>query len=82
MGVHEQVGAVVDGIVRRVEEYGTFVGLNGTKVSGLLHVSNISRSRVESVEVRLVLSCFTFAPSPAVPPSEKCGKFTELVVDS
>ena len=48
-----QVGAVVDGIVRRVEEFGAFVGINGMKVSGLLHISNISRARVDATKVCL-----------------------------
>lgn len=43
------LGALMWGEVRRVEEFGAFVGLEGTRISGLLHVSNISRSRVESV---------------------------------
>jgi len=45
------LGALMWGEVRRVEEFGAFVGLEGTRISGLLHVSNISRSRVESVSV-------------------------------
>lgn len=45
-----KVGAVVDGVIRRVEEYGAFVGLDGMKVSGLLHISNISRARVDSTK--------------------------------
>ena len=47
------LGALMWGEVRRVEEFGAFVGLDGTRISGLLHVSNISRSRVESVAVSL-----------------------------
>ncbi|KAA6425999.1 MAG: 30S ribosomal S1 [Trebouxia sp. A1-2] len=43
------LGALMWGEVRRVEEFGAFIGLEGTRISGLLHVSNISRSRVESV---------------------------------
>jgi predicted RNA-binding protein with RPS1 domain len=46
-----QVGNVVNGVVRRVEPYGAFVGLDGMKVSGLLHISNISRTHVENVSV-------------------------------
>eukprot|EP00884_Botryococcus_braunii_P006874 jgi/Botrbrau1/16188/Bobra.0342s0005.1 len=45
-----KVGAVVDGLVRRVEEFGAFVGINGMKVSGLLHISNISRARVDATK--------------------------------
>ena len=43
-----EVGALVTGEVRRVEAFGVFVGLDGLKVSGLLHVSNISRLRVDN----------------------------------
>ena len=46
-----QVGALVWGTVRRVESYGVFVGIDGTRLSGLLHISCISRSHIESVEV-------------------------------
>eukprot|EP00232_Nephroselmis_pyriformis_P026589 CAMPEP_0182855760 /NCGR_PEP_ID=MMETSP0034_2-20130328/2036_1 /TAXON_ID=156128 /ORGANISM="Nephroselmis pyriformis, Strain CCMP717" /LENGTH=478 /DNA_ID=CAMNT_0024986769 /DNA_START=10 /DNA_END=1446 /DNA_ORIENTATION=+ len=42
-------GAVVNGVVRQVMDYGVFVGVEGTKVSGLLHVSNISRLHVGAV---------------------------------
>ena len=48
------LGALMWGEVRRVEEFGAFVGLEGTRISGLLHVSNISRSRVESVSVSMI----------------------------
>jgi hypothetical protein len=47
-----QVGALVWGTVRRVEPYGVFVGLDGTRFSGLLHISCISRAHVEATEVR------------------------------
>lgn len=46
------LGALMWGEVRRIEEFGAFVGLEGTRISGLLHISNISRARVESVDVR------------------------------
>ena len=45
------LGAVMWGEVRRIEEFGAFVGLDGPRISGLLHISNISRSRVETVDV-------------------------------
>ena len=45
------LGALMWGEVRRIEEFGAFVGLEGTRISGLLHISNISRARVESVQV-------------------------------
>ncbi len=43
------------GTVRRVESYGVFVGIDGTRLSGLLHISCISRSHIESVEVAAFL---------------------------
>lgn len=39
------------GTVRRVETYGVFVGVDGTRFSGLLHISCISKAHVEAVEV-------------------------------
>lgn len=47
-----QVGSLVSGTVRRIEPFGVFVGINGTRVSGLLHISNVSRQHVETVQVR------------------------------
>ncbi|KAL4517527.1 hypothetical protein Ndes2437B_g06756 [Nannochloris sp. 'desiccata'] len=43
-----EVGALVEGVVRRIEPFGVFVGIKGTRVSGLLHVSNISRLHVDN----------------------------------
>ena len=48
-----RVGALVSGTVRRLEGFGAFIGLDDAgPVSGLLHVSNISRQRVDYPEVR------------------------------
>ena len=47
-----QVGALIEGVVRRIEPFGVFVGIKGTRVSGLLHVSNISRLHVDNPGVR------------------------------
>lgn len=52
------LGALMWGEVRRIEEFGAFIGLEGTRISGLLHISNISRARVESVQVMSALTCF------------------------
>ncbi len=41
-------GTIVTGKVSRIEAFGAFVKLNGG-IEGLLHVSNISRQRVENV---------------------------------
>lgn len=45
-----RVGALVWGTVRRVEAFGAFVGIDDTHVSGLIHISNVSRSRVRRVD--------------------------------
>ena len=47
-----EVGSLVTGTVRRIEPFGVFVGINGTRVSGLLHISNVSRSHIETVQAR------------------------------
>ena len=47
------LGAIMWGEVRRIEDFGAFIGLDGTRISGLLHISNISRSRVETVSVSI-----------------------------
>lgn len=47
------VGAVVKGKVTRLESFGAFVDIGG--VEGLVHVSNISRKRVNSAEEALQL---------------------------
>lgn len=46
-----QVGQLVTGTVRRIEPFGVFVGIDNTRVSGLLHISNVSRQHIESVQV-------------------------------
>ena len=38
------------GYVRRIEDFGAFVGLEGTRMSALLHVSNVSRRRFDYLE--------------------------------
>jgi len=43
-----KVGALVSGQVRRLTNFGAYVGLEGTRVSGLLHVSNLSNEYVKS----------------------------------
>lgn len=53
-----QLGALMWGEIRRIEEFGAFVGLDGTRISGLLHISNISRSRVETVDVSILIQYF------------------------
>lgn len=55
-----EVGALVHGRVRRIEDYGVFVGIDGTRMSGLLHISNISRVHVEDPRVS---RCFVLSSS-------------------
>lgn len=45
------MGQLVTGTVRRIEPFGVFVGIDNTRVSGLLHISNVSRQHIESVQV-------------------------------
>ena len=47
-----QVGTLVTGTVRRIEPFGAFIGINNTRISGLLHISNVSRQHIDTVEVR------------------------------
>ena len=46
-----QVGALVSGHIRRMEPYGALVAIDDTRISGLLHISRISRAHVENVYV-------------------------------
>ena len=46
-----QVGALVWGFVRRIESYGALIGLDNTRISGLLHISLVSRAHVEDIYV-------------------------------
>jgi small subunit ribosomal protein S1 len=43
-----QIGTVHEGIVQSIQPYGVFLDVGG--ISGLLHLSQISHSRIESVE--------------------------------
>ena len=44
-----EIGAVYDGVVKRIVDFGAFVELpDGT--DGLLHISKISKERVENVK--------------------------------
>jgi len=45
-----RVGQVIQGRVRKIERFGVFVGIQGTKMSALLHVSNISGRHVDHPE--------------------------------
>ncbi len=51
-GRPRQVGALVWGSVRRIESFGLFLGLDNLRVSGLLHISNMSRAHVEDPSAR------------------------------
>ena len=50
-----EVGAVVEGTVQRITPYGAFLQLEGGKV-GLVHISEIDRNYVKSVEDHLRVS--------------------------
>ncbi|KAI7835393.1 hypothetical protein COHA_010703 [Chlorella ohadii] len=43
-----EVGSLITGTVRRIEPFGVFVGINNTRISGLLHISNVSRQHIET----------------------------------
>jgi len=45
-----EVGSLVEGTVRRIESFGVFIGIDGTKHSGLLHISNMSRQHVDRAD--------------------------------
>lgn len=45
-----EVGHVITGKVRKIEAFGAFVGIEGTRVSALLHISNISNRHVTAAE--------------------------------
>jgi len=44
-----EIGAVIEGTVQRITPYGAFIALEGGKV-GLVHISEIDRNYVRSVE--------------------------------
>lgn len=46
-----QEGQVVHGHVKKIEDYGLFIGLDDSKVSGLCHKSEVSRCRVNGLEL-------------------------------
>lgn len=48
--IHKQVGSLITGTVRRIEPFGVFVGINNTRISGLLHISNVSRQHIDTVQ--------------------------------
>lgn len=45
-----KVGSLVHGYVRRLESFGAFIGIDGTSISALLHISNISSVHVNQIE--------------------------------
>jgi small subunit ribosomal protein S1 len=45
-----RVGGLVKGHVRRLESYGAYVGIDDTRISGLLHVKNVSRRYLGAME--------------------------------
>jgi len=45
-----EVGHVIHGKIRKIEKFGAFVGIEGTRASALLHISNISGEHVDHPE--------------------------------
>ncbi|KAG0569585.1 hypothetical protein KC19_6G100900 [Ceratodon purpureus] len=43
------IGALVDGIVTDVQPYGVHLRIKDTDLSGVLHISNISRARIDDI---------------------------------
>jgi ribosomal protein S1 len=41
-----QIGQKVDGIVKRIEDYGLFIQIDGSKLSGLCHKSQVRAFRI------------------------------------
>ena len=50
-----KLGQKVDGVVKKVEDYGVFVEIKGTKISGLCHKSELVDSNGSSVAETLKL---------------------------
>ena len=59
-----QVGKVLWATVQRMTNFGAFLRPEGGEVDGLLHISAISKTRVENVDVRAWPAC-TALPKPA-----------------
>jgi rRNA biogenesis protein RRP5 len=47
------VGQKVNGTVKKIAEYGLFINVNGTKVSGLCHKSEVSRVQLRFNNTRV-----------------------------
>ena len=52
-----RVGSLVWGTVRRVQDFGAFIGFDDTRASGLVHISNISRQHVGYTDVSTASEC-------------------------
>lgn len=46
-----QEGQIAYGHIKKIEDYGLFIELDGSKVSGLCHKSEVSRCRVNDFEL-------------------------------
>jgi polyribonucleotide nucleotidyltransferase len=53
-----RVGSLVWGTVRRVQDFGAFIGFDDTRASGLIHISNISRQHVGYTDVSAAYECY------------------------
>ena len=50
-----QINEIYEGRVKRIEAYGAFIELKDLKVTGLVHISQISQQRVEDIKEVLSL---------------------------
>ncbi len=44
------LGEIVEGVIFRIEPYGAFVKVNGTEKEGLIHISQISDSKIKDIK--------------------------------
>lgn len=61
------------GSVRRLEPYGALIGIEDTRISGLLHISRVSRAHVDDIFVSALptrtccISQTLYMPAPCPP---------------
>ena len=67
-----QVGKVLWATVQRMTNFGAFLRPEGGEVDGLLHISAISKTRVENVDVRAWPACAVL-PTPGAVACVKSG---------
>jgi rRNA biogenesis protein RRP5 len=42
-----QIGQKIDGVIKRIEEYGLFIQINDSKLSGLCHKSQVCAAHLD-----------------------------------